>query len=175
MANSARSGAGKKKNTAVLAIGGMLAALVFVATYFFKLPIPMTSGYVHLGDGFILLGAALLGYAAVPAAAVGSMLADILLGYATYALPTFLIKAAVAAVAVMAFGKREVWLRALWLILAEAVMVAGYFAVEWLIMGYGFAGAWANVPGNAAQGISGVIVALALAPALRRVKLPGGA
>ena len=47
------------KNTSpqalTLAFGGMMAALVFVATYFFKLPVSITQGYIHLGDGFILL------------------------------------------------------------------------------------------------------------------------
>ena len=45
-----------------LALGGMLAALVFVATSFFKLPVSVTQGYIHLGDGFILLGAAPVSY-----------------------------------------------------------------------------------------------------------------
>ena len=63
-----------------LALGGMLAALVFVATSFFKLPVSVTQGYIHLGDGFILLGAALLGNTAIVAAALGSALADLLAG-----------------------------------------------------------------------------------------------
>ena len=46
--------------TLTLALSGMMAALVFVATYFFKLPVSITQGYIHLGDGFILLGASLL-------------------------------------------------------------------------------------------------------------------
>ena len=48
-------------NVRTLTHGSMMAALVFVATYFFKLPVSVTQGYIHLGDGFILLGAALLG------------------------------------------------------------------------------------------------------------------
>ena len=47
------------KNTQKLAFGGMLAALVFAATYLFKIPISITQGYIHLGDAFILLGAVL--------------------------------------------------------------------------------------------------------------------
>ena len=48
------------KNTQKLAFGGMMAALVFAATYLFKIPISITQGYIHLGDAFILLGAVLL-------------------------------------------------------------------------------------------------------------------
>lgn len=43
------------KNTQKLAFGGMMAALVFAATYLFKIPISITQGYIHLGDAFILL------------------------------------------------------------------------------------------------------------------------
>lgn len=77
--------------TLTLALSGMMAALVFVATYFFKLPVSITQGYIHLGDGFILLGASLwVGQRA--AAAIGSALADLLGGYTLYILPTFVIK-----------------------------------------------------------------------------------
>ena len=92
------------KRITSLAYGGMMAALVFAATAFFKIPVSVTQGYIHLGDGFILLGAALLGTPAIAAAAIGSMLADLLGGYTMYILPTFIIKGAVAFVAVKAFG-----------------------------------------------------------------------
>lgn len=155
-----------------LAYGGMLAALVFVATYFFKLPVSITQGYIHLGDGFILLGAALLGWVSVPAAAIGSMLADLLGGYTLYILPTFIIKGLVAAVAVYAVsGKKPYWLTVLLLIAAELVMVAGYFAVEWLALGYGLAAAAGAVVPNLVQGLSGVVIGAVLIPLMKRVKV----
>lgn len=154
-----------------LALGGLLAAMIFVSTTFLKLPVPMAQGYVHLGDGFILLGAALMGYVAVPAAALGSMLADLMLGYAPYALPTLLIKGAVAAVAVVGFRQKNIVLRILFLLLAETVMITGYFLAEAWLLGYGPVGAWASVPGNAIQGASGMIIALVLRPMLKRIKI----
>ena len=154
-----------------LAFGGMMAALVFVATYFIKLPVSITQGYIHLGDGFILLGAALWGGIAIPAAAVGSMLADLLGGYTIYCLPTFLIKGAVAAVAVWALRKPQpVWLQIVWMAVAEAVMVAGYFLLEWLVLGYGLAAASGAVLPNIVQGLSGVVIAAVLCPVLKRVR-----
>ena len=160
-----------QSSTARLALCAMMAALIFVATYFIKLPMGMTNGYVHLGDGFILLAASLLGWPAVLAAAVGSMLADLMGGYVVYLLPTFLIKGAVAAVAVVGLRARHEWLRVLGLIAAEAVMVGGYFLVEWLALGYGLAAASASVVGNAMQGLSGVVIGLLLIPLMKRVKL----
>lgn len=161
----------KEGNVRTLAMSSMLAALVFVATYFIKLPVSITQGYIHLGDGFILLGACLLGTPAIPAAAIGSMLADLLGGYTVYCLPTFLIKGAVAAVAVWAFArKRPAWLRLCLLTVAELVMAAGYFVVEWLVLGYGLAAALGAVVPNLVQGASGVIVAAVLLPLMDRVR-----
>ena len=48
-----------------LTLASMLAALIFVATSFFKLPVSLTQGYIHLGEGVIPLGAALLAGLAV--------------------------------------------------------------------------------------------------------------
>jgi len=161
------------KNTRILqlSLGGMLAALIFVATSFFKLPVSITQGYIHLGDGFILLGAALLGNTAIIAAALGSALADLLGGYTMYILPTFLIKGAVAVVAVAALAKeRPLWVRIAGMIMAEAVMVLGYFLVEWLVLGYGLAAASGAVFPNIVQGLSGVIIGAALLPLMKRVK-----
>lgn len=162
-----------KRHSDVLGLAntGMMAALVFVATYFFKLPVSITQGYIHLGDGFILLGAALLGKPAIAAAAVGSMLADLLGGYTLYVIPTFLIKGLVAGIAVWAFAaEKPAWLRGVLLVLAELLMAAGYFVVEWLVLGYGWAAAAGAVVPNLVQGFSGVIIAAALIPLTKRIK-----
>lgn len=160
-------------NVLTLALGGMLAALVFVATYFFKLPVSITQGYIHLGDGFILLGASMLGWAAVPAAAIGSMLADLLGGYTMYIFPTFVIKGLVAVLAVYAVrGAKPYWLTVVLLAVAELVMVAGYFVLEWLVLGYGLAAALGAVVPNLVQGLSGVVIGALLIPLMRRVRLP---
>ena len=163
--------ANKNSHILQLSFGGMLAALIFVATSFFKLPVSITQGYIHLGDGFILLGAALLGNTAIIAAALGSALADLLGGYTMYILPTFLIKGAVALVAVAALAKeRPLWVRIAGMIMAEAVMVLGYFLVEWLVLGYGLAAASGAVFPNIVQGLSGVIIGVVLLPLMKRVK-----
>ncbi len=159
------------QNTQKLAFGGMLAALVFAATYLFKIPISITQGYIHLGDAFILLGAVLLDWTAVPAAAIGSLLADLIAGYPLYCLPTFLIKAGVAAIAVVGCRKTQSdWLRILWFVLAELWMVLGYFLVEWLPLGYGLAAALGAVGPNLVQGLSGVVIAAVLQPVVRRIR-----
>ena len=160
------------KNLSVkkLTMAGVMAALVFVMTYVPKVPVPVTGGYVHLGDGAIFLSVLLLGPLGIPAAAIGSGLADILGGYMVYALPTMLIKGLVALIA-WKLWKEGSWVWAIVaFVLAEITMVAGYFAFEAVL--YGVAAAWAAVGPNCIQGIAGVALGLtchALYPRLKRI------
>ena len=82
-----------------LTFTGLMAALICVLTMFPHIPIPAGSGYIHLGDGMILLAAMVVGPLAIPAAAIGSALADLFSGYALYAPATAVIKGLVALIA----------------------------------------------------------------------------
>ena len=76
-----------------LVLAALLAALVCVATMVVQIPSPM-QGYVNLGDCFVLLSGWLLGpWYGFAAGGIGSMLADLFLGYAHYAPGTLVIKA----------------------------------------------------------------------------------
>ena len=73
--------------------GAAFAALVFVGTFFFKLPPPI--GYIHLGDGFIYAAAIILPLPiAAVSAAIGGGMSDLLLGYPLWIPATVIIKAA---------------------------------------------------------------------------------
>lgn len=141
-----------------LTLAGVMAALVFVMTYVPRVPVPVTGGYVHLGDGAIFLSALLLGPLSIPAAVIGSGLSDLLGGYMVYVLPTMLIKGLVALIA-WRIWRADSWLRAVMaFVLAETVVVAGYFALEGLL--YGTAAAWAALVPNIIQGVAGVALGL---------------
>lgn len=160
----------KNLSVKMLCLAGVMAALVFVMTYLPKVPVIVTGGYVHLGDGAIFLATLLLGPLGIPAAAIGSGLSDLLGGYMVYVLPTMVIKALVALVAWKVW-KEGSWLRAvIAFAAAEAVMVLGYFAFEAVM--YGVAAAWAAVGPNCIQGIAGVVIGLvchALYPRLKQL------
>ena len=160
----------KNLSVKMLCLAGVMAALVFVMTYLPKVPVIVTGGYVHLGDGAIFLATLLLGPLGIPAAAIGSGLSDLLGGYMVYVLPTMVIKALVALVAWKVW-KEGSWLRAvIAFAVAEAVMVLGYFAFEAVM--YGVAAAWAAVGPNCIQGIAGVVIGLvchALYPRLKQL------
>ena len=79
-----------------MVLTALLAALTCVATMIIQIPSPM-NGYVNLGDCFVLLSGWLLGpWLGFAASGIGSMLADIFLGYTHYAPGTLVIKGLVA-------------------------------------------------------------------------------
>lgn len=82
----------KKITTRDLTITAMMAALVFLGTYVFKIPSP--TGYIHLGDCMILLTVCLFGTRkGILAGAIGAGLADLIGGYFIWVGPTLVIKA----------------------------------------------------------------------------------
>ena len=81
------------KNTKKMVTAALLAAFTCIATMIIKIPTP-TFGYIHLGDGLVLLCGIILGPGiGALAAGIGSMFADILSGYMTWAPATLIIKA----------------------------------------------------------------------------------
>lgn len=157
----------------------LCAALIFVATYIVRIPSPV-QGYIHIGDGMLLLTVFVLGaWYGWPAAAVGAGLADLIGGYFVYIPGTVVDKALTAVVAGLLFyaikGRSEKTGRVLTAcvvagVVGELVMTAGYFAYEAWVLGYGWAAA-AEIVGNLVQGGVAVVVATVLYAALSRAKL----
>lgn len=154
-----------KNTTQRIVISAMFTALVCVATMLIKIPSPL-KGYLNLGDGIVLLAAWTLPLPyGVAAAGLGSALADLLSGYLVYAPATFVIKGLMAVVAYACcsqlFKKGKTNLsRVVGGILAELVMILGYFLFEGFL--YGFVPSLVNIPANAVQGVAGIIIGVAL-------------
>ena len=150
----------------------LLAALVCVATMVVQIPSPM-QGYVNLGDCFVLLSGWLLGpWYGFAAGGIGSMLADIFLGYAHYAPGTLVIKGVMALVAALMYEKmgRTATSRIAGGVVSEIIMVLGYFGYASLLLGKGLAAA-ASIPGNIFQGAVGLVVGVLLVTVLERAKV----
>lgn len=153
-------------------LAAIFAAMTCAATMVIHIPIPVTNGYINLGDAVVLLSAFLLGPAyGAAAAGIGSMLADLLLGYASYAPGTLIIKALMAfcaALLLKALRDRTKAAAAVSALAGETVMVLGYFAYESTLLGYGLAAA-ASIVSNAIQGVGGILVGVAVYHALMAV------
>ena len=168
-----------------LVLTGLMAALVMAATSFFRIPVPATNGYVHLGDAFVFLSVMILGRRnGTIAAATGSGLADLLGGYAHWVPWTFAIKGLMA----FAFGtilivinkrtrnagssetemqRSTGLLTASAMALSSLIMIAGYFTAQRIIYG-NLAAPLAALPGNIAQAAAGVLIAGLASAALRK-------
>ena len=156
----------KEKNSSKkLVMAAMLAALTCVATMVIKIPSPL-NGYINLGDCFVLLAGWTLPVSyGLLSAGIGSALADVFSGYATYAPATFIIKGLMAVAAChicRLISKKGNNLTAYIIsgIAAEAVMVVGYLLFESML--YGFAPSLVNVVPNCVQGIAGLLIGVML-------------
>ena len=157
-----------------IVITALMAAMVCVATMIIKIPSPL-KGYLNIGDCIVLLCGWLLapGYGFV-AAGLGSALADVFSGYITYAPATFLIKGSMALIAFACFklmNKRLGRLpsQIIGAVLAEIVMVFGYFVFEGFM--YGLVPSAVNIPANAVQGAAGLILGIILVKVFERLKI----
>ena len=157
-----------------IVLASLLAALVAVATMVIKIPSPM-KGYLNLGDCAVLLAGWMLSpvYGFL-AAGLGSAIADLILGYGTYAPATFLIKGLMALIAfyvlrLMHRGIGKLPSRIIGAVLAEIVMVMGYFVFEGFL--YGFVPSAVNIPANAMQGVAGIVIGVSLIQVLERLRL----
>ena len=154
----------------------MLAAMTTIATMIIKVPTIGTNGYVNIGDSIVLVAAWVLGnpYGAI-AAGIGSGLADLLSGYPAYIPGTVIIKflMAFAAAAVFKAASRKSVHPAIGYvsssIVAEVIMVLGYFLYEATFLGYGV-GAAASMISNAIQGITCLVLGNAIIQVLMKIK-----
>lgn len=172
--------------TKTIILAALMTALTCVGTMIIRIPTP-TLGYIHPGDGFVLLSSLILGpiWGSL-AAGLGSALSDFFAGYIIYVPATFIIKALTALVGYITFKAASKLLATMpetvSLIIAgiagEAVMVIGYFVFEIFLLADGFssasliAGAAASATGiipNIIQGVFGVIISSILYPLLKRL------
>ena len=160
--------------TKKIVMAAMLAALACVATMIIKIPSPL-KGYLNLGDCIVLVAGWMLSptYGFL-AAGLGSALADLFSGYVTYAPATFVIKGLMALIAFYGFKLLHNKIgnlpsRIIAGILAEIMMILGYFAFEGFL--YGFVPSLVNIPANGVQGIAGLIIGVILIKNFEKTKI----
>lgn len=158
-------------------MASLLAALCCIATMIIKVPSPL-NGYLNLGDCVVLLcGWMLSPLYGFLAAGMGSALADLFSGYVAYAPATFVIKGLMALTAYYIFKimmKRTgvVPSRVIGGVIAEILMVGGYFVFEGFM--YGFVPSAVNIPANGVQGVAGLVLGVLLAGILEKSGISAG-
>lgn len=151
-------------------MAALFAALTFVATYI-SFPLP-GNGYANLGDCFVIISGIVLGPYGIAAAALGSALCDLVLGYVYYAPATFIIKGIMAAIAFLLVGRKEktnFFTLIISAVLCELVMIGGYFLFE--IPLYGLGVATTDIIGNSIQALVGAVSSTVLYTILKKSEI----
>ncbi len=161
-----------KGKTERLVLTALMTSLILIGTMMFKIPVPMTQGYVHLGDAMIFLAVMILGRRdGTIASALGSALGDIIGGYAFWAPWTLVIKGLMGLVTALLLSKvsekHQTGLRIASMTAGGFVMVAGYLVAERFIYG-NWATAVISIPWNIAQFAVGIAVALLIGRGLEK-------
>ena len=164
-------------NTREIAISGLLIAMVFIATMFIniRLPISINGGLIHFGNVILFTVSIVFGKKkGAIAGAFGMGLFDILSGWALWAPFTFVIRG------VMGFligsisnynGKNgsSFFFNLLAIVVSGIWMIAGYYVTEGILYGNWVAPV-TSIPGNIAQLVLGLL-ALIIVPTLKKLKL----
>ena len=142
------------KNLLKVVLAALFAALIFVLTFFVK--IPTAIGYIHLGDLAIYLAASLLPTPyAMAAAGIGAGMADFVGGYGVYVPVTMVVKMLLA-LCFTSKGEKVLNVRNLVAVfICCGITVFGYFAFE--IFYYGAAAYASMIPNLIQAGASGIL------------------
>lgn len=164
-------------STVKLALAAIFAALVFVVTS--QVPpisIPATSGYFNFGETIIYITALVVGpLSGAFAGGVGSMLADVYLGFVYYAPGTFLIKGLEGAIVGFLNSKLQNYISnrtttaLISVLIGGSEMIIGYFFYQQLALGFPLSAALLEIPFNLVQMLVGLVVAIPVMHAVLRV------
>jgi len=156
------------RSASTLAVSGIMAALVTVATTIIRVPTPATGGYLNFGDTMVMFAAMVFGpVVGVFAGGVGSALGDITGGYPGWAPITLIVKGLEGLlVGYIAMRDDSTGNLVVAGVIGGTVMVLGYFLFEAYM--FGVPAALTEVPGNTLQAVTGVIVGTALAKAIKK-------
>jgi uncharacterized membrane protein len=162
-------------NARTITVTALTMALICITTMFIKVPIPL--GYAHLGDTIILLTGWMFGKKiGLISSGFGSALADLLGGYATWALPTLIIKIIMGLIiGSLAFDKNRPRKISSLKVFAAVVLTMVWMVVAYTIGGavlYGsIAAGLASTPGLILEGIVNAVIFYVAGYVLQKTKV----
>ena len=149
------------------------SAIILFSTMLVKFSTGLGEGYIHFGDCFIYISACVLPFPyCLIAGALGGALADILGGYAIWAIPTAIIKILIALPFALVcrnnesnkiLNKRTVLMP----VISGAITILGYFVAECIL--YSVASATLSIIGNSIQAVASGILFYIVATALDKI------
>lgn len=162
-----------KSQAKQIALDAMFVALTLVFTAFVNIQIPSfggAGGLIHLGNVPLLIAAMVYGRrTGALAGALGMGLFDILSGWAAWA-PCTIITCGLMGfvVGTICENRKSIAAKAVAILIALVIKLAGYFLFEGFIMGSGVVAAMKSVPGNVVQVVIAAIIVLIVITPLER-------
>ena len=157
----------KRKNLPIqISLMAVMTALVAVGTFIIRIP-NLMGGYFNVGDVMVFVAALTFnplvgGFTG----GVGSAISD-MIGFPMFAVPTLIIKGLEGVLAGLITNRKSVFRDVLAVVVAGSEMILGYFLVEFYLLGWTSGGAFAELPGNAAQIVIGGLLGIPIAKILR--------
>lgn len=164
-----------KKSLLKITYTAIFTAIILISTSSIKFSTGLGEGYIHLGDCFVYLSACVLPFPyCLIAGALGGALADILSGYAIWAIPTMIIKMlnAVPFVVMCRKHKSNIILSkhiVLMTVVSGIITILGYFVSECIL--YSVASATLSLIGNTIQAVASGIIFIIIAKATDKINL----
>lgn len=159
-------------------LSAMLITLVFVATLFLniRLPIAANGGLVHLGTAMLFIISIVFGpKKGALAGAFGMALFDLFSGWTLWAPFTFIARGLQGyVVGKIAWSSnrqgKNVGFNILAIIVSVPVMLAGYYVCE-AVLFKSLVIPFASIPGNLVQNAVGIVIAIPVAIALKKLPI----
>lgn len=151
----------------------VFSAIILFSTLFVKFSTGLGEGYIHFGDCFIYLTACVLPFPyCIIAGALGGALADILGGFAIWAIPTAIIKVLISLPFALACRRNKSnkilnKKTALMPVISGIITILGYFVAECIL--YSVASATLSILGNSIQAVASGILFYIIATALDKI------
>lgn len=161
-----------KKSLLKISYTAIFTAIILLSTMLIKFSTGLGEGYIHFGDCFIYLSACVLPFPyCLIAAALGGALADILGGFAVWAIPTAIIKVLISLPFMLVRKNKTPEIInvkvSLMTIASGIISILGYFVAECVL--YSVASATLSIIGNTIQAVTSGILFVIIASALDKM------
>jgi uncharacterized membrane protein len=165
----------QKTNTRDLVETALLIALVFVATRFINIRLPISSngGLVHLGNTMLFISAIVFGKKkGAIAGAFGMGLFDLLSEWAIWAPFTFVVRGVMGYIIgriAWSNGKKgnNTIINIVGIIISGVWMIFGYYVTEVILYG-NYITPLGSIPGNITQIVVGIVIGVPIAKVLKK-------
>ena len=164
-----------KKSLLKITYTAIFTAIILLATSVIKFSTGLGEGYIHFGDSFVYLSACILPFPyCLVAGALGGALADILSGYAIWAIPTMIIKVLNVipfALVCRKYKSNKILSKqtVLMTVVSGVITIFGYFVAESVL--YSVASATLSLIGNTIQAVASGIIFVIIAKATDKINL----